>query len=105
MKSNVQSAYSRASLHRTLDPGRLDRDGAGPARAEALADDQVRRIAGRRMAGHGADERVAIERVEREVGHGTHRRRPGHVAEQRDLAEPASLLNGFRSPVDEHLRT
>ena len=34
------------------------------------------------------DELVSLERVERDVGHGGDRRRPRHVLQESDLAEP-----------------
>src|SRR6476469_4713598 len=57
------------------------------ARGQPRGDDAVRRLAARRVPGHGGDEVVSLEREEAEVLYGAHRRGPRDVAEQRDLSE------------------
>ena len=88
-KWDRSSAYSTARPVRAVDR-RCEIDGVGGLDA-------------RRMARHGRDELVAVERVEVDLADRRDRRRPRNIAEQRDLAEVVAadqaLRTGFPSTV------
>src|SRR5881392_2710621 len=72
--------------------------------AEPATDHGFGRLPAARMAGHGWEEIVAVEREQRDVGRRANGRCPRHVAQQRDLAEvPALAFSPRRHAVDEDL--